>query len=83
MSRQACLPSADLEWLRKNSVSQSSRNVTEKKKPTIIVIAARKDLSLLQKFQTSYFKGYRGTFAGLKQPGSGADNSPPSSADAE
>ena len=57
--------------------------VTWPKKTTIIVIAARKDSSLLQKFQTSYFNGYGGTFAGLKQPGSDADNSPPSSADVE
>jgi len=59
VSRQACLPSVDLEWLRKNGVNQSSLT-WPKNKPTIIVIAARKDLSLLQKFQTSYFNGYRG-----------------------
>ena len=54
-----------------------------KKKLPSLSYRRGKDLSLLQKFQTAYFSGYRGPFAGLKQPGSDADHSPPSSAKAE
>ena len=53
-----------------------------KKKLPSLSYRRGKDLSLLQKFQT-YFIGYRGPFAGLKQPGSDAEHSPPTRAKVE